>query len=283
MNQEDLDKIYKIALKVRNKFIEEYNVCIGGYCTDLSEKLNDKLIKYGYNSNIYYGNFHLDKYSKHLLYYNNPNIHNTLPHTWVQINDLIIDITADQFNDYLYDENQMPSVFIGYYLDNKRYHKIDILNKEQAIEQVKDLNFNQLDNLIENLFISAYECISGYWMKIYRNDQIFTKEPNYKLYTKKISYSNICRVARCKDDYYKGIHISEYIIKEVMNGERITIYSKKTDEILGYLTRESTFNAIKIMQRNYPLQLRNIIEENFDAEDADVWLQVAVMGEVVYG
>jgi hypothetical protein len=41
--------------------------------------------------------------------------------------------------------------------------------------------------------------------------------------------------------------------------------------------------AITIIKEKYPRIWENILLENADAGDADVFLQLCVMGEVVYG
>jgi hypothetical protein len=54
-------------------------------------------------------------------------------------------------------------------------------------------------------------------------------------------------------------------------------------EVLGYVTQESMLNAFHIIAKQYPWHYSNLIGENDDAETADVFFQVATMGEIVFG
>ena len=52
---------------------------------------------------------------------------------------------------------------------------------------------------------------------------------------------------------------------------------------LGDVTYDSMANAFSIMALEYPNQLSNIITGIYDADDSDIWFQIATMGEVVFG
>ena len=52
---------------------------------------------------------------------------------------------------------------------------------------------------------------------------------------------------------------------------------------LGIVTNASCQKAFEIMSTDYPDVLGRIFEEQYDALDADIFFQLAVMGEVVYG
>lgn len=52
---------------------------------------------------------------------------------------------------------------------------------------------------------------------------------------------------------------------------------------LGDVTYDSMAKAFNIMSKDYPIQLSNILSGNYDADDSDIWFQLATMGEVVYG
>ena len=49
------------------------------------------------------------------------------------------------------------------------------------------------------------------------------------------------------------------------------------------LTKEKLQNGFKAMAEKYPHHFKNFIEENDDAETGDVFLQVSLFGEIVYG
>jgi len=67
----------------------------------------------------------------------------------------------------------------------------------------------------------------------------------------------------------------------------LNVYDIESDEdepdLLGKVTYKSIGNAFTLMGAHYPKQLANIISGDYDADDADVWFQLATMGEVVYG
>lgn len=54
-------------------------------------------------------------------------------------------------------------------------------------------------------------------------------------------------------------------------------------ELLGKVTYKSIGNAFTLMGAHYPKQLANIISGDYDADDSDIWFQLATMGEVVFG
>jgi hypothetical protein len=53
--------------------------------------------------------------------------------------------------------------------------------------------------------------------------------------------------------------------------------------LLGAVTYDSIANAFSVMSSDYKEYLSRIMREEYDADDADVWLQIATMGEVVFG
>ncbi len=67
----------------------------------------------------------------------------------------------------------------------------------------------------------------------------------------------------------------------------LNVYDIESDEdepeLLGKVTYTSIGNAFTTMGWHYPKQLANIISGDYDADDSDVWFQLATMGEVVYG
>jgi hypothetical protein len=54
-------------------------------------------------------------------------------------------------------------------------------------------------------------------------------------------------------------------------------------DLLGKVTYKSIGNAFTLMGTHYPKQLANILSGDYDADDSDVWFQLATMGEVVFG
>lgn len=134
-------KIYRIAkLSIeqiaRNERIKAeimFKGSLKNNCHKISKTLKDTLMKYDYPSAIVcWGTFNVDKPVKKedmgelnpLLYDNEEQLQDVLyrlEHYWVKVENLIVDITADQFNDLL--SSSMPPVFIGNQ-NNSRYKEI---------------------------------------------------------------------------------------------------------------------------------------------------------------
>lgn len=56
-----------------------------------------------------------------------------------------------------------------------------------------------------------------------------------------------------------------------------------TAETLGYLTNDSMAYAFSTMAVEFPEQFARIMTTDCDGDDADIWFQIAVMGEVTFG
>jgi hypothetical protein len=71
----------------------------------------------------------------------------------------------------------------------------------------------------------------------------------------------------------------------------IEVYDVETDELLGYLNRASIKVGLQLMADRKDMKgkqiparhFRNLAADNEDAETADVFMQLAVMGEIVFG
>lgn len=74
-------------------------------------------------------------------------------------------------------------------------------------------------------------------------------------------------------------------IQNVLNGGTITFHDNEDrDEFLGVLSPESIRNGLHIMAARYPKDFHDaFVLEDYDANTADIFLQLCVMGDVVYG
>jgi hypothetical protein len=138
------------------------------------------------------------------------------------------------------------------FLSNKKY--------QQALElHRKNKTFSNED--IEDLFVSALEGGSNYWYRI-------------KYIPKEIRY----HVKELKQP------LAEAIANHVINGGYIQFFdAENKDELLGTVDMDKLLDAISLLKKDYPDTWNNIIDENADANDADIFLQLAVMGDVVFG
>ena len=69
---------------------------------------------------------------------------------------------------------------------------------------------------------------------------------------------------------------------------RFIIDQKRFDEdidetYLGYVDMDKILDSISVIKTEYPEIWENILLEQADAGDADVFLQLCVMGEIVFG
>jgi hypothetical protein len=112
---------------------------------------------------------------------------------------------------------------------------------------------------IQDLIVSSVEGGSNYWAKF-----VFPKD--YK--------------QKCKD--YSEIPF---------NNDNIEVFDIETDELLGVLNKASIKVGLQLMAdckdikgKVVPaIHFKALATDNEDGETADVFLQLAVMGEIVYG
>ena len=151
------------------------------------------------------------------------------------------------------------------YLANKKY-------EEERLRARESRTFGKED--IIGLFVTALEGGSNYWY-------------NIKHLPKEVLYN-------IKE---RGIPTSEAIGEHILNGGYVQFYDVEGDEyddddytekhsdndLLGTVDMDSILEAITITKRDYPEVWENILDEQYDANDADIFLQLCVMGEVVFG
>jgi len=69
----------------------------------------------------------------------------------------------------------------------------------------------------------------------------------------------------------------------IENGRLTNDINYANIEPIGNITMDSLLDAITTVQKDYPNVYENIIMEEYDAGDADVFFQIAALGDVVYG
>lgn len=83
-----------------------------------------------------------------------------------------------------------------------------------------------------------------------------------------------------------GENMSERIGKALYNNEEfsINVYDvENNEELLGIVTHQSCKEALEEMVESYPEELNALLNEEYDADDADLFFQIATMGEIVFG
>jgi hypothetical protein len=159
-----------------------------------------------------------------------------------------------------------------------------ISSKEQAEFYARSSNNNSNKNIetkplertdLVNLFTTALEGGSNYWYYI-------------KHLPKDVKY----------DMQHIGVHGSKAISKYLLGGGKMYFYDK--DEIigddsddgyeymnekgyLGYVDIDKILDGINLLKNKYSEIHYRILNGQFDADDADVFLQLCVMGEVKFG
>ena len=66
-------------------------------------------------------------------------------------------------------------------------------------------------------------------------------------------------------------------------GGSLSIADREDGEHLGVLDREACERGLQVMAEKYPQHYADFISENEDADTGDVFLQCALLGEIVYG
>ncbi len=147
------------------------------------------------------------------------------------------------------------------------------------------LNRNLTKEDIINLFVTALEGGSNYWYYMDLPD-------NIKSYGQSISEAVGEYILQGGKVYFYDNELRSEIIRDYNRGE-YTIegdiidqkrFNEDIDETyLGFVTMDRILDSITIIKKEYPNIWENILLEQEDAGDADVFLQLCVMGEVVFG
>lgn len=143
-------------------------------------------------------------------------------------------------------------------LDYKREQAYKEYEREK-IERRKTKKITKED--IINLFVTALEGGSNYW---YYLSEIPSGVRDIKMET--------------------GMSTSEAIGEYVLRGGSIQVNdAEDEEEVLGTVDMDSLLEAISKIKEDYPHVYENIIDEEYDAEDADIFFQIATMGEITFG
>lgn len=112
---------------------------------------------------------------------------------------------------------------------------------------------------LQNLFITAFEGGINYWAIVL--DQ-------------KIDLSHC-----------DGESSSEKWFDAIWNKQMEMPINDAEDEAveLGVLTKEKMKSGLKMMAETYPEHYNDFITEQYDVYTADIWLQLSVLGEIIYG
>lgn len=158
----------------------------------------------------------------------------------------------------LYDD---PDKFLGDSMDREKVRE-DIFHQEEldvaygrVIKYEATVTFTHL----ESMFISAYEGGSNYWATAIEE----VDEPTEK-------YIAV------------GLAPSERHFRHVWHGGTVNILIDEEDEPV-LMTKEKMVLGTQLMQSNQQKHFAEMINQSGDACTADVWFQLCLFGEVIYG
>lgn len=154
-------------------------------------------------------------------------------------------------------KEQHFETLVHYYIKDEEYKIREEKRREEVLQQKLTS-----ENIID-IFVTALEGGSNYWYYI----KIVPEDVKYKV-------------------KHKNLALSEAIGQYILEGGSIYFYDVEGDEDeepLGKVNMDSILEAISLTKKDYPDVWFNILDEQADAGDADVFLQLCVMGEVVFG
>ena len=149
-------------------------------------------------------------------------------------------------------------------------HKNEALNRKLTKED------------IIGLFVTALEGGSNYWYHIEFPDEggSTSSEEIGDLILKggTVSFYDIELMEDIEMKTRKGYYNIE---GDIMDQKQLA--KDKQDAFLGDVDMDSILRGISITKEDYPKVWENILLEQYDANDADIFLQLCVMGEVQFG
>ena len=119
---------------------------------------------------------------------------------------------------------------------------------------------NIYDSILEDTFVTALEGGSNYWA-----------------YIKEDTLSKIRK---------EGVPMSMYVLQAVLDGIDIDVYDVEgdDDEPIGTISMSTMTERLDKLMNNEGCKhaLLNMMNEEYDAEDADIVFQYIVLGEITY-
>ena len=147
------------------------------------------------------------------------------------------------------------------------------------------LNRTLTKNNIIDLFVTSLEGGSNYWYYMDLPD-------NIKTYGQSTSEAVGEYILQGGEIYFYDVEEYENVVRNKKKGEyniQGDLIDQKAykedldDTYVGYVDMDKVLESIPIIKKDYPEIWERILLEQADAGDADVFLQLCVMGEVVYG
>lgn len=116
---------------------------------------------------------------------------------------------------------------------------------------------------IRDVIVTALEGGSNYWYFL-ANDSV--------------------KAIRDKVSKEENEYLSEAVTDAIYKGAVIPVYDiENPSELLGTLSKDSIEAGIQLMINNERDEIELVLDETYDAGDADVMFQYFVLGEIVFG
>jgi hypothetical protein len=181
--------------------------------------------------------------------------------------------TLALYNRYINDKENVLKSFYKTELVSADGLGYRIMREKQKSDNLKK-NLSKEDLI--DLFITALEGGSNYWYYI-------KHIPDDVKYA--IEHLGSSGSEAITNYILDGGKIYFYDIEEVDVHDDTDALSVEDDDkgYLGYVDLDTILEAITILKRDYIDSYHNILDDSYDANDADIFLQLCVMGEVVYG
>jgi len=170
----------------------------------------------------------------------------------------------------------------------KTDHTQKIDNLEKQLQSYSSIDYNKVLNDIKQSYIVQKQYDSERDAK--RRDFRITKENIIDLFVTALEGGSnhwydirtLPREVEYKADH-QNIPVSEAIGQHILEGGYIQFHDiENPDELLGDVDINSILEAITILKKDFPEVWSNIVDEDADANDSDIFLQLCVMGKLVF-
>jgi hypothetical protein len=163
-------------------------------------------------------------------------------------------------------------------------HSVVQYKRQQAYEmnwKIERENKKLTNEDIIDIFVTALEGGSNYWYEI----------PYIPMGVKDIKKSTGLATSEAigkfilqggSIDFY-DVELIEYDKRQPEDDKLMPKILNADESFLGAVDMDSILEAITLTKNDYPDVWEHIMDEDFDAGDSDVFLQLCVMGDVVYG
>jgi hypothetical protein len=158
----------------------------------------------------------------------------------------------------------------------ERYHNEKRYEQEYQQQRAEKLSSGLTKEGILDAFVTSLEGGSNYWYFMELPRSIKGSSDAIGDYILKGGTINFYDTELWRD-IVVAFRAGEY------NLDQKRLDADKEEAFLGYVDMDKILEAISLLKEDYPEVYENIVLEDCDGDCADTFLQLAVMGEVVFG